>query len=230
LGGRAATYRDVGDKLHKLARGLDATDCRSLYRRLIARWPRDSGLVLGMAATADTDDTDDRDATAPGAHPWPPANHLAPDLAWMMGADTVGYLPGDILAKVDRAAMSVSLETRIPFLDRQVYECAWSMPATMKVRGRQSKVALRRLLDRHLPRALIERPKTGFGIPIDDWLRGPLREWASDLLAPARLKREAVLDPGLVGDCWQRHLSGRQNLQQHLWPILMFQQWCDSRR
>ncbi len=92
------------------------------------------------------------------------------------------------------------------------------------------KVALRRLLDRHVPRSLVERPKTGFGIPIDDWLRGPLREWASDLLAPARVKREGVLDPGLVNDCWQRHLSGRQNLQQHLWPILMFQQWCDSRK
>ena len=169
-------------------------------------------------------------ATAEVGHAWPPANDLAPDLAWMMGADTVGYLPGDILAKVDRAAMSVSLETRMPFLDRRVFECAWSMPTTMKVRGRQSKVALRRLLDRHVPRSLVERPKTGFGIPIDDWLRGPLREWASDLLAPARVKREAVLDPGLVDDCWQRHLSGRQNLQQHLWPILMFQQWCDSRK
>ncbi|MET0506937.1 MAG: asparagine synthase (glutamine-hydrolyzing), partial [Burkholderiaceae bacterium] len=198
LGGRAGTYRDVGDKLHKLARGLDAADCRALYRRLVTRWPRDSGLVLGGASAA----TPERSASAastegsasaatgegrPSAatpevgHAWPPANDLAPDLEWMMGADTVGYLPGDILAKVDRAAMSGSLETRMPFLDRRVFECAWSMPTTMKVRGRESKVALRRLLDRHVPRSLVERPKTGFGIPIDDWLRGPLREWASDL-------------------------------------------------
>ena len=102
------------------------------------------------------------------------------------------------------------------------------MPS-LKIDGRQSKVALRRVLDRYVPRALIERPKTGFGVPIDDWLRGPLRDWASDLLAPDRLRRQGLLDDRMVSACWQRHLSGRQNLQQHLWPILVLQQWLDRR-
>ena len=217
LSGRAATYRDVGDKVHKLARGLDAADPKELYRRLVSRWPVDSGLVLG------------RDGAAGGASAWPPANRLSPEVAWMMGEDTVGYLPGDILTKVDRAAMSVSLETRVPFLDREVFRCAWSLPPSLKIDGRQSKVALRRVLDRYVPRALIERPKTGFGVPIDDWLRGPLRDWASDLLAPDRLRRQGLLDDRMVSACWQRHLSGRQNLQQHLWPILVLQQWLDRR-
>ena len=218
LTGRRGTYRDVGDKLHKLARALDATDAQALYRRLVTRWQPDSGLVLGAVHSAPGLQVED----------WPPDNPLSPAVAWMMGEDAVGYLPGDILTKVDRAAMSVSLETRVPFLDRQVFECAWSLPASLKIRGKESKVALRRVLDRFVPRELMERPKTGFGVPIDDWLRGPLRDWAADLLAPARLQRQGLLDADRVQRCWQDHLSGRQNLQQHLWPILALQQWLDQ--
>lgn len=227
LAGRRGTYRDVGDKLHKLARSLDAADAQGLYRRLVTRWLPETGLVLGTAPTTNGQDPGDVPGSPAGG--WPPANRLTPEVAWMMGEDTAGYLPGDILAKVDRAAMSVSLETRVPFLDRQVFECAWSLPSSMKIRGKVSKVALRRVLDRFVPGELIDRPKTGFGVPIDDWLRGPLRDWAADLLASDRLRQQGLLDASLVERCWLEHLSGRQNLQQHLWPILAFQQWLDRR-
>jgi asparagine synthase (glutamine-hydrolysing) len=143
----------------------------------------------------------------------------------MMIRDTLRYLPDDILCKVDRAAMAVSLETRVPFLDHSVVELAWRMPLSMKLRGGQGKWALRQLLYRHVPKELIERPKAGFAIPIGQWLRGPLRDWAESLLDAQGLNCQGYLRPEPIRRIWSQHLSGRYDWSQRLWTVLMFQAW-----
>ena len=153
---------------------------------------------------------------------WP---RLADPVARMMALDGLTYLPDDILVKVDRASMAVSLETRAPFLDHRVMEFAWSLPMSMKLRDGRGKWILRQLLDRHVPRALVERPKMGFGIPLDDWLRGPLRQWAGDLLAEDRLRREGYLHPQAITRTWNAHQRGQGNFGYRLWSVLMFQAW-----
>ena len=144
-----------------------------------------------------------------------------------MYRDALGYLPDDILVKVDRAAMAVSLETRVPFLDHRVFEFAARLPLRFKIRAGETKWILRQLLYKYVPRDLVERPKMGFGVPIDQWLRGPLRAWAESLLDEARLRREGYLDPRVVRACWQEHQSGARNWQHRLWVVLMFQSWLD---
>ena len=143
----------------------------------------------------------------------------------MMAQDMRTYLTDDILCKVDRAAMGVSLETRVPFLDPKVLALSARLPSGMKIRDGQGKWALRQVLYRHVPRELIERPKAGFGIPVGDWLRGPLRDWAEDLLDPEALRQAGYIDPLPVTKAWEEHLSGRRDWTYRLWIVLMFEAW-----
>jgi asparagine synthase (glutamine-hydrolysing) len=210
-------HANWGDKLHKGAALLDAERVDDLYLKLVTHWEPD-GIVKG--------------AVEPPTHlngkPLP--LHGLDDVQRMMALDSITYLPDDILVKVDRAAMGVSLETRVPFLDHRVVEFAWQLPQHMKVRGNVGKWALRQVLYRHVPKRLIDRPKMGFGVPIDDWLRGPLRDWAEGLLGETRLKSEGYFDPRPIRQKWAEHLSGTRNWQYHLWDVLMFQAWLDENK
>jgi asparagine synthase (glutamine-hydrolysing) len=207
-----------GDKIHKGAAVLASRSPADLYLGLISMWQDPAQVVVG------------------GAEPPTMLSGAAPNLDGMnevermMALDLVTYLPDDILAKVDRAAMSVSLETRVPFLDHRVVEFAWRLPLEYKLRGRESKWALRQVLYRHVPRELIERPKMGFGVPIGDWLRGPLRDWAEDLLSPSRLAAEGYFRPEPIRAIWTAHLKSQVNKQYLLWCVLMFQAWLDAQR
>jgi asparagine synthase (glutamine-hydrolysing) len=147
----------------------------------------------------------------------------------MMARDSVTYLPDDILCKVDRAAMAVSLETRVPFLDHRVVELAWRLPLEFKIRGGQGKWILRQVLHKYVPRHLIDRPKSGFAIPIGQWLRGPLRAWAEHLLDAQRLNSEGFLHAEAIRRRWEEHLSGRRDHTHSLWAVLMFEAWLEQR-
>jgi asparagine synthase (glutamine-hydrolysing) len=146
----------------------------------------------------------------------------------MMYLDTLSYLPDDILVKLDRASMAVSLEARAPYLDHRLIELAWRIPHSLRVGKGPSKPLLRSILEKHVPSALIDRPKMGFTLPVHEWLRGPLRGWAEDLLDPALLKRQGYLDPIAIQDVWQRHLTRKENSEDRLWAVLMFQAWSGA--
>jgi len=148
----------------------------------------------------------------------------------MMYCDAVSYLPDDILAKVDRASMAVALETRVPFLDHRVAEVAARIPLSLKVQDGRGKHILRQLLYGMVPRTLVERPKAGFSIPVGEWIKGPLRPWAEDLLDPATMRADGWFDPAIVQRRWREHLSGRRNSTTALWAILMFQAWLREQR
>ena len=130
--------------------------------------------------------------------------------------------------RVDRAAMAASIETRVPMIDHRIVELSWRMPLDFKIRNGQGKWMLREVLYRHVPKTLIERPKQGFGVPLDSWLRGPLREWAESLIDESRLRQEGYLHPAPIRQMWDEHLSGRRNWQHHLWNVLMFQAWLSE--
>lgn len=204
-----------GDKLHKLAEILSVSRQEELYWQLVSHWKSPSSVVLG------------------GTEPLTPLSdkkswiNLADFTRKMMFLDLITYLPDDILVKVDRAAMGVSLETRIPFLDHHLIEFAWRLPMSMIVHNGQGKWLLRQVLYKYVPKHLIERPKMGFGVPIGEWLRNPLRDWAEELLAEKRLLTGGFFNPVPIREKWLEHLSGKRNWQYYLWDILMFQAWLE---
>ncbi|NBA97274.1 asparagine synthase (glutamine-hydrolyzing) [Pseudomonas sp. R5(2019)] len=202
-----------GEKLHKLASVMRHDSPSQMYNRVVSQWQNATDVVIGARAFPELAAVGDSDFAS-----------------WMMRQDTQTYLPDDILAKVDRAAMAVSLETRVPFLDHRIVEFASALPMSLKIRNGSTKWILRQLLYRYVPRELIERPKMGFGIPLHEWLRGPLRDWAESLLDPQRLASEGYFVPGPVRAVWERHLRGQGNYQHQLWPVLMFQAWLDRKR
>lgn len=208
-----ARHSNIGDKLHKLSRLLEFNSVESLYFALTSHWENPSDVVIGSAEPSST--ANELRAMSSG---------LGPAQAMMM-LDLITYLPDDVLAKVDRASMAVSLESRVPFLDHRVVEFAWRLPHHMKFRDGVGKWVLRQVLYRHVPRNLVDRTKMGFGIPLDSWLRGPLREWAEELLDESRMRSEGFFTPEPIRRKWHEHLSGRRNWQHHLWDVLMFQAW-----
>lgn len=204
----------LGDKLYKLRPLLLALgSSQSFYRELVSQWDSTEMLMPGIQEAATVLNQDEGSTGLPTF------------VDRMQYWDLMTYLPDDILTKVDRASMAVSLEARVPLLDHRVAEFAWGLPQHMKIRDGKSKWLLRQVLDRYVPSSLIDRPKMGFGIPIESWLRGPLRDWAEELLDESRLKQEGYFNPAPIRDKWQQHLKGHQNWQRPLWVILMFQAW-----
>jgi asparagine synthase (glutamine-hydrolysing) len=206
-----------GYKVNKLASALGASDAFDLYQRLSSHWTDTASVVRGSS----------KSDTSPTAEALSGSTDCRTQ---MMFFDLVTYLPDDILTKLDRASMAVSLEARVPLLDHRLVEFAWRLPMHMKIRNGQGKWLLRQVLYRHVPQALVERPKSGFGVPLDAWLRGPLRDWAEALLDKRRLDDEGFFCTERVRDLWTQHLSGRASWQYHLWDVLMFQAWFDAQR
>lgn len=204
----------AGEKILKLARVMRAEDAGDVYASLMQFWQGASELTIAGEARRSTEET----------------ARLASVVHQMMFTDMVSYLPGDILTKVDRATMAVSLEARVPFLDPRVIEFAWRLPVAWKTRRGEGKRILRSLLYRHVPAALVDRPKAGFVIPLDRWLRGALRPWAEELLDERRLRSEGYLHPEPVRRRWREHLDGRRAWQHDLWNVLMFQAWLERTR
>lgn len=211
-------WANMGDKLHKGAGVMASRSAADLYLGMVSSWQHPTDVIIN------------------GKEPPTFLTEHLPDLSHlntverMMVLDLLTYLPDDILCKVDRAAMGVSLESRVPFLDHRVVEFAWSVPLEYKLRENQTKWVLRQVLYRHVPKELIERPKMGFGVPIDSWLRGSLRDWAEDLLSESRLHQDGYFNPVPIRQKWKEHLSGQRNWQHHLWDVLIFNQWLDHNR
>lgn len=205
-----------GEKARKLADVLALSNGHEFYRQLTSHWTDPASVVI--------------DATEPKTLLTTPSNWPTTDCLEhsMMAMDAQTYMADDILTKVDRAAMSNSLETRVPLLNHRVVELAWRMPLEFKIHEGQGKWLLRQVLYKHVPKELIERPKMGFGIPLDSWLRGPLKDWAEALLDESRLRSEGYFYPEKIRAMWTEHLSGKQNWQYHLWNVLMFQAWLEA--
>ncbi|MAY67132.1 MAG: asparagine synthase (glutamine-hydrolyzing) [Rhodospirillaceae bacterium] len=202
-----------GQKLHKLADILQADGEMDIYRRLVAVWPDPAAIVPGAV---------------PPPHPiWDDgaAGDMPGFIERMQVIDSLTVLPDDMLTKIDRASMAAGLEVRVPLLDHRVVEFAWSLPRRMRVRDGEGKWLLRRVLDRYVPQPLTRRAKMGFSLPLGDWLRGPLRDWAEDLLDPAALAQDGMLNPAPIREAWRVHLTGDRNLSSQIWTVLMFQAW-----
>ncbi len=199
-----------GDKLYKIAALSEVDTAHEFYRRLRSHWVNPGDILRDFP-----------NSSTPGSE----GDFDAPFAEQMMLYDLMEYLPDDILTKVDRASMAVSLEARVPLLDHAVVEFAWRLPLRWKIKGNSQKWILRQVLARHVPPSLFERPKTGFGVPVGQWFRGPLEDWAADLLDAPVLEREGVFDARIVADAWKAHQAGRGNHEHRLWAVLMFQSW-----
>jgi asparagine synthase (glutamine-hydrolysing) len=202
-----------GRRVHRLAQLLVSRSLAEMYVRLMSQWQPEEELVLGVRGSV----TDRLRWSAQGT-----------PIAQMRRWDVGQYLPDDLLVKVDRAAMSASLESRAPLLDHRVVELAFALPERLLVRDGQGKWILRRVLDRYVPRELIERPKAGFAVPLAQWLSGPLRDWAQQLLDPAMLKAQGQLDADKITQLWRQHQSGRFDRSYYLWNVIMFQAWLEN--
>ena len=205
-----------GDKMQKLLELLPARDPAALYLLLVSLWKEPSAVVK---------DGKEHPTILSENSGWPRGlgfTHL------MMYLDHLTYLPDDILVKVDRASMGVSLESRAPFLDHRLVELAWRLPLSANVKGGEGKILLRKILAKYVPPALFERPKMGFGVPIDSWLRGPLKDWAEELLDERRLAREGFFEPRPIRARWEEHRSGRRNWSPQIWCVLMFESWLEA--
>jgi len=202
--------------MYRLAEVITVRNPEELHRYLVSYWNSPAEIVLNAkeAPTLLTQSSD-----------WARVDDISQR---MMFLDLATYLPDDILVKVDRASMGVSLEARVPILDHRVVEFAARVPISMKIRSGQGKWLLRQVLYRYVPRELVERPKMGFSVPIEDWLRGPLRDWAEGLLEQDRLRREGFFRSEPIRELWAEHLSGQRNWQGHLWNVLMFQAWQEK--
>jgi asparagine synthase (glutamine-hydrolysing) len=211
-------YSNVGDKIHKGASILGAESLEEIYFDLISHWKPSDDVIIG----------DSKPSAFAKDHSC--LLNMLGDVEKMMFLDTITYLPDDILVKVDRAAMAVSLETRVPLLDHRVIEFAWSIPQQFKSGEGRSKRILRDVLHQYVPSQLIDRPKMGFGIPLGDWLRGPLRPWVESLLSEDRIRRDNLLNATVIQNKWKEHLSGKRNWAYHIWDVVMFQSWYDSSR
>ena len=208
---------NAGEKMHKLSRVMESEE-DGLYQQLVSHWPDPCAVVIGSTQSEHV-------RVDPGV-----LSAMRDSAHRMQYLDAITYLPDDILAKVDRASMAVSLEARVPLLDHRVVEFAWTLPLRFRIRNGRSKWLLRRVLGRYVPDSLVERPKMGFAIPVDSWLRGPLRDWAENLLGEDRIRREGFLRPGPIRRRWAEHLSGERNWQESLWGVLMFQAWLEARQ
>jgi len=208
----------VGDKLHKAAEVLGAGTPDAMYHGIVSHWKEPVSIVYGSSELPTAFTESQR------------VGNISDFSNRMMLLDTLSYLPDDILVKVDRASMAVSLESRVPFLDHRIVEFAWQVPMAMKFRNGKGKWLLRQVLHRYLPKELIERPKMGFGVPIGAWLKGPLREWAESLLHERRLRDEAIFNAAPIRQKWAEHLLGSSNWQYYLWDVLMFQAWFEGHK
>ena len=204
------------DRFSYRAKLLGMTTDRSLYQHANLHWSPDASPVLN---------SDDAATSYWDQHAWLQTGNSIEEWMWL---DSTTYLPDDILTKVDRASMAVSLEVRVPVIDHRVFELAWSLPFDWKVGNDSGKLILQDVLSRYVPRSMFDRPKMGFGVPIDAWLRGPLKEWAESLLDERRLRDQGLLNPLPVRQKWAEHLTGKTDWHYHLWDILMLQAWLDS--
>jgi asparagine synthase (glutamine-hydrolysing) len=206
-------FERPGDRAHKLAAILDMEAPERIYRQLVTMWDDPAGLVPGAKEFVDPVWTGER------------SRSIDDFVERMQYIDQTTYLPDDILTKVDRASMAVSLEARVPLLDHRVVDFSWRLPRQFKNGGGKSKAILRRLLARYVPEPLFARPKMGFETPVAHWLRGPLRDWAEDLLSERSLSEDGLLNPAPIRARWAEHLSGTRNWQYSLWTVLMVQEW-----
>ncbi len=204
-----------GEKLHKLAQILTVSSCEEMYYQFISHWKDPEAIVMNGKEPL----------TYLKTIQW---NSKMSCVEKMMAWDTLTYLPDDILAKVDRASMGVSLEVRAPLLDHRVVEYAWNLPEELKIRQKETRWILRKILYQYVPKELIERPKMGFGLPIGEWLRGSLREWAESLINEQKLKNENFFQPEPIREKWEEHLSKKRNWYDLLWNILMFEAWLQK--